>query len=79
MKITTNRPTRLPLKAKEVPLGEVFSRHYPTQGEIMYLRVINGVVNLNTYSYCELGMFSSDLKYVLLDTELNVRGTKRHA
>ena len=79
MKITTNRPTRLLLKAAEVPIGEVFSGHYPTQGEPMYLRVVNGVVNLTNYSYCEFGMFSSDRKYVLLDTELNVGGTMRHA
>ena len=79
MKITTNRPTRLPLKAKEVPLGEVFSRQYPTQGEPMYLRIKGGVVNLTSYSYCEIDIFNSDFAYVLLNTELHVLGVKRHA
>ena len=79
MKITTNRPTRLSLKATEVPLGEVFSSQYPILGEPMYLRVVNGVANLTTYSYCEMSSFSFDRKFVLLDTELNVGGTMRDA
>ena len=79
MKITENKPLRWVGKASEVQEGDVFRTEYPNTSSPMYLRIKGGVVNLTNYSYCSMTLFSDEVDFVVLNTELHVLGVKRHA